>query len=149
MWWAAWASRQDAELACDEAVTSTMDDAQRADYGRTLIALSCGKDTARGLLLSATTMTGGKRSLKERIASIAQRPRTKAAAAFLLAAAVVFAVVCTFTGAPKAAPEESAAKRTEAEEASTNGVPPAEPAPAEEEIECPPTTTIPTSPAET
>jgi hypothetical protein len=50
--------------------------------------------------------------------------------------------------APKA-PEESAAKRTEAEEAATNGVPPAEPAPAEEEIECPPTTTIPTSPAET
>lgn len=106
VWWAAWASRQDAELACDEAVTSTMDDAQRANYGRTLIALSCGKDTARGLLLSATTMTGGKRSLKERIACIAQRPRTKAAAAFLLAAAIILAVVCTFTGASKIAPEE-------------------------------------------
>ena len=38
-----------------------------------------------------------------------KNPHTRAAAVFLLAAAVILAVVCTFTGAPKAAPEDPSA----------------------------------------
>ncbi|MBQ7465114.1 MAG: M56 family metallopeptidase [Oscillospiraceae bacterium] len=107
VWWAAALSRRDCEMACDEAVTAAMDTGERSAYGRTLIALSCAQPGAGNLLLSATTMTGGKKGLRERIAAIAGKPRNRAAALFLLAAAVLLAVVCTFTDGQKTPSEES------------------------------------------
>ena len=106
VWWAAALSRRDCEMACDEAVTAAMDTGERSAYGRTLIALSCAQPGAGNLLLSATTMTGGKKGLRERIAAIAGKPRSRAAALFLLAAAVLLAVVCTFTDGQKTPSEE-------------------------------------------
>lgn len=106
VWWAAALSRRDCEMACDEAVTTAMDTGERSAYGRTLIALSCAQPGAGNLLLSATTMTGGKKGLRERIAAIAGKPRNRAAALFLLAAAVLLAVVCTFTDGQKTPSEE-------------------------------------------
>lgn len=106
VWWAAALSRRDCEMACDEAVTAAMDTGERSAYGRTLIALSCAQPGAGNLLLSATTMTGGKKGLRERIAAIAGKPRNRAAALFLLAAAVLLAVVCTFTDGQKTPSEE-------------------------------------------
>ena len=74
-----------------------MGENERIDYGRTLIGLTCQKRTA--LLLTATTMTGSKRGIKERISLIAKKPRMAiyTLMAVLLIAAV--AVGCTFTGA--------------------------------------------------
>jgi beta-lactamase regulating signal transducer with metallopeptidase domain len=97
VWWAAFVSRNDSELACDEATIDRIGENERAEYGRTLISMTCQKRTA--LLITATTMTGSKGSVKERITLIAKRPRMAmyALMAVLLAAAV--AVGCTFTGA--------------------------------------------------
>ncbi|MDO4582419.1 MAG: M56 family metallopeptidase [Bacillota bacterium] len=97
VWWAASLSRRDAELACDEATINRLGESERAEYGRTLIGLTCQKRPA--LLLTATTMTGGKRSIRERIMLIAKKPKMAiyTLAAVLLIAAL--AVGCTFTGA--------------------------------------------------
>ena len=39
VWWAAFLSRQDAELACDEATVRRLGEGERAEYGRTLLRL--------------------------------------------------------------------------------------------------------------
>lgn len=98
VWYAAALSRRDAELACDEAAIEALGEERRMDYGRTLIALSCRSARANDLILTATTMTGGKRTLKERIVLIAKKPQTKAAAVFFAAVIVIFAAVFTFAG---------------------------------------------------
>ena len=97
VWWAAVLSRNDAELACDEATIKRIGENERAEYGRTLIKMTCQKRPA--FLLSATTMNGSKSSIKERIMMIAKKPKTAilTLVAVLLIAAV--AAVCTFTGA--------------------------------------------------
>jgi len=97
VWWAAALSRNDAELACDEATIRRIGEAERAEYGRTLIGMTCQKRTA--LLITATTMTGSKGSIRERIMLIAKKPKM---AVYTLIAVVLIAAVavgCTFTGA--------------------------------------------------
>ena len=102
VWLAAALSRRDAELACDEGALRRLGEEQRTAYGETLIALTCGHQKGE-LLLTATTMTGGKKSLRERIMLIAKRP--KMALYTLIASILVIAVAagCTFTGGKKSA----------------------------------------------
>ena len=88
VWWAAKLSRQDGELACDEATIRALGETERAAYGRTLIRMACGRGVSP--LLTATAMDGGKTSLHERIVLLAKKPRTAA-----------LCVGCTFTGAKK------------------------------------------------
>lgn len=97
VWWAAVLSRNDAELACDEATIKRIGESERAEYGRTLIAMTCQKRPA--LLNTATTMTGGKHGIRERITLIVKKPKM---AVYTLIAVVLIAAVavgCTFTGA--------------------------------------------------
>ena len=104
VWWAALASRNDGELACDEATVRRLGEEERVAYGRTLLALTCVKRPA--LLTTATTMTGSGKTLQARIAAIVKRPRTAAItfAVVLLIAAV--AAGCTFPGAESSEPAE-------------------------------------------
>lgn len=99
VWWAAKLSRQDGELACDEATIRALGENERAAYGRTLIRMACGRGARP--LLTATTMDGGKTSLHERIVLLAKKPRTAALAAIALVLAAALCVGCTFTGAKK------------------------------------------------
>lgn len=97
VWYAATLSRRDGELCCDESAIEVLGEGQRMDYGRTLIALSCRRG-GQDLLLNATTMVGGKATLRERVKVIAKKPQTKAAAVFLVAVIAIFAAVFTFAG---------------------------------------------------
>lgn len=99
VWWAAKLSRQDGELACDEATIRTLGESERAAYGRTLIRMDCGPGSH--VLLTATTMDGGKTSLHERIVLLAKKPRTAVAAAIVVVLATALCIACTFTGAKK------------------------------------------------
>ena len=99
VWWAAKLSRQDGELACDEATIRALGEAERAAYGRTLIRMACGRGVSP--LLTATAMDGGKTSLHERIVLLAKKPRTAALAAVAVVLAAALCVGCTFTGAKK------------------------------------------------
>ena len=105
VWLAAVLSREDCELACDEGTLRALGADERTAYGKALLALVPVCDKPQNPLLGATTMTSGKRSLKERITRIAENRQAKAAAVF--AAVTLAALVCavSFTGAPDTTPE--------------------------------------------
>ena len=105
VWWAALASRTDCELACDEGALRRLGEAERVPYGRTLLSLIPVRKAPANPLLSATTMTAGKRQLKDRITRVAENPAYLGRALF--AAVALAALVCavTFTGAKTPAPE--------------------------------------------
>lgn len=101
VWLAAYLSRRDCELSCDEGAVRLLGEENRADYGRTLVGLAVNRTTPKDLACCATTMTGGKSALKERIALLVKRPKTTAVMAALVAAACLLFAACTFTGAVK------------------------------------------------
>jgi beta-lactamase regulating signal transducer with metallopeptidase domain len=109
VWLAASLSRRDAELACDEGTIKRLGEAVRAEYGRTLIGLTCEKRSPGALFLSATTMLGGKKSIKERITLIAKKPKTALWALVAVVLAVALVAGCSFTGS-KAGPDGSTAR---------------------------------------
>ncbi len=97
VWWAAFLSRRDAELACDEATIKRLGDHERAEYGRTLIGMTCEKRAA--LLVAATTMNGSKAGIQERIVRIAKKPKMAIYTLIVVVILAMAAVGCTFTGA--------------------------------------------------
>jgi len=80
-WWnpLVWAaviySRRDGETACDEGALARLGDGERTAYGETLLALVTAKTRPADLFSFATTMTGGKRSLRDRIQQISCKPK--------------------------------------------------------------------------
>ena len=105
VWLAAVLSREDCELACDEGTLRALGADERAAYGKTLLALVPVCDKPQNPLLGATTMTSGKRSLKERITRIAENRQAKAAAVFAVVALAALLCAVSFTGAPDTTPE--------------------------------------------
>ena len=101
VWAAAIVSRRDCELACDEGTLKRLGEDERIPYGRTLLRLIPVARKPESPMLSATTMTAGKKELKDRITRIAENRRTVGIA--LLAVVAAAGVVCaaTFTGAAK------------------------------------------------
>lgn len=105
VWLAAVLSREDCELACDEGTLRALGADERAAYGKTLLTLVPVCDKPQNPLLGATTMTSGKRSLKERITRIAENRQAKAAAVFAVVALAALLCAVSFTGAPDTTPE--------------------------------------------
>lgn len=105
VWLAAVLSREDCELACDEGTLRALGADERAAYGKALLALVPVCDKPQNPLLGATTMTSGKRSLKERITRIAENRQAKAAAVFAVVALAALLCAVSFTGAPDTTPE--------------------------------------------
>lgn len=105
VWLAAVLSREDCELACDEGTLRALGADERAAYGKTLLTLVPVCDKPQNPLLGATTMTSGKRSLKERITRIAENRQAKAAAVFAVVALAALVCAVSFTGAPDTTPE--------------------------------------------
>lgn len=99
VWIAAIVSRRDCELACDEGALRQLGESERIPYGQTLLRLIPVAGRPESPMLSATTMTAGKRELKDRVTRIAENRRTVGVA--LLAVVTAAALVCalTFTGA--------------------------------------------------
>lgn len=102
VWLAAAVSRADGELACDESALAALGAAERVPYGQTLLSLIPVQAGPGDPLLSATTMTAGKRQLKDRIARIAENRQTRSAALFAVLALVAGVCAVTFTGAGNA-----------------------------------------------
>ena len=104
VWLAAWLSKQDCELYCDDCTIRRIGEERRYEYGRTLLALSETSARPSDLICSASTMSGGAKRMRERIVSIANKPKRSI---LLSAAAVIIAftaVICTFSS-PSAALE--------------------------------------------
>ena len=75
VWLAVVLSRQDSELACDEGTLRQLGEENRLAYGKTLIEMMTASPKPMDVFYCATTMTGGKGEITERIKRIAQQPR--------------------------------------------------------------------------
>ena len=105
VWLAAKLSLQDCELACDEGSIRRLGEDARTDYGKALISLTCSKRNVAALYVTATTMVGSKKSIRERIERIARQSKTSVCSLILMILIAVVAVGCTFTGSITDAPD--------------------------------------------
>lgn len=98
VWMAAYESKQDSELACDERAVRLLGESQRFSYGRTLLQLTCDEQKRIGCTGIVLTMDGSGRRMKQRVTMIALKKKKSSAAVALAALMAVFACGCTFTG---------------------------------------------------
>lgn len=68
-------NRKDSELACDSLVISKMAEIEQLEYGNSLIKLVRQRNFKIEALYPATTMTGKKKLMKERILMICNKPK--------------------------------------------------------------------------
>ena len=129
VWYAASLSRKDAELACDESTIHQLGEPERAAYGKTLLRLTC--QCPANPLRAATTMTGSKSELQERIMRIMKHPKTTIAALTAVVLIGLLAAGCTFTGKEADIELPPGPSVTEPEPAPQEPPVPETPAPAE------------------
>lgn len=90
VWLAAYLSRQDCELACDEAAVRQLTEADRRRYGELLLSLVPIKAFPADCFAVTTSMSGSARNLKERLCRIVEeKPRKKRRIVFGIAVAVL------------------------------------------------------------
>lgn len=99
VWLAAVLSKQDCELACDEAAIRLLGEEERVAYGKTLVSLIIRKTKASDIVCAATTMTGGLESVKERVRRIAEKPHRLMIVMIPVIVVMGVAAVFTFTQA--------------------------------------------------
>ena len=104
VWLAVVLSRRDCELACDEGALARLGEGERIAYGRTLVSLLTEQPRTGGLFTCATTMTGGQKSVFDRVTRIARAPRRWLWAAVVVVIAAAAACVFAF-GTAAAEPE--------------------------------------------
>ncbi len=96
VWWAAILSRRDCELSCDSAAVNRLGENQRISYGEALVAMLIPGSVS--LLHSATTMNGSKRTMRERLEFIVNRPRMLKVTLAAVAVMTLCTVLFTFGG---------------------------------------------------
>ena len=98
VWVAVRYMKQDCELACDEAVLQMLqEEAQRKEYGYTLLELA-GRQNHRAVDLTITTsMSGGAKRLKERIGMISRQKKISGMVSVLVLLILFCLAGCTFT----------------------------------------------------
>lgn len=123
VWAAAYAARQDSELACDETAVALLGEGERFTYGRTLLNLMESGDCKEGCLGMAFMLNRGEKGVRERIGALADCGRKKRAAAVTVLLAALALCGCAFTGAERDAvngaekPEEQMASGVDQETA--------------------------------
>lgn len=96
IWLAASCSRQDAELACDEAALDALGESERLAYGRTLIRLAAHQSRPCSAVCAAPMSSGG-RAIRERIRQLAHKPRRSKSAAMLAFLLIAVGGAAAFT----------------------------------------------------
>lgn len=99
VWVAAFLSKRDCELACDEAALKTLGEDERLAYGRTLVDLVASNPAPGQLLETATAMHETKKQLKERVNRIVKKPKAFLTAAIALLLVLTIVTGCAFSGA--------------------------------------------------
>lgn len=97
VWLAAYVSRQDSELACDEIAIAMLGEKERIAYGKSLLALVREGQKMMECIGCASAMSGNGRRLKERMMRITGKTNTRITTLLLLAVAMVLLAGCTFT----------------------------------------------------
>lgn len=99
VWAAAYVSKQDSELACDEAAIRLLGEKERFSYGETLLHLIGTESCMRGRIGVASTMSGGEKGIRERIFRIAKKRKYVAAVSVSVVLLATAAIAVTFSGA--------------------------------------------------
>ncbi len=107
VWLAVVLSRRDGELACDEGALKRLGDGERAAYGDTLLTLVTARPSPQDLFSFATTMSGGKRSLRERIFRIVCQPKSLVSATVAVVLLLCLTVVCAFVRKEEVIPPQA------------------------------------------
>ena len=89
VWAAAYLSRRDCELACDERAVKILGEAERLAYGKTLLKVVSHASAPAHLMQTATSMNETKKQLKERVNFIVRKPKIS------ITAAICMVLVCT------------------------------------------------------
>lgn len=110
VWAAAYAARQDSELACDEGAVRLLGESERFAYGRTLLNLLENGNGKEGCSSMAFMLDRGEKGVRERISVLAGCGGRKRMAAALVFAAALMLCGCAFTGAAKKEADETAGK---------------------------------------
>lgn len=99
VWLAAALSKRDGELACDEGAIARLGEEQRIPYGRTLVDMVAQRTLRPGDLLSCSTaMTGGRKTIQQRVALLVKKPQTVKTALFAAISVLALAAVFVFAG---------------------------------------------------
>jgi len=104
VWIAAWLSRTDCELSCDEAAVVGMGEETRIDYGRTLISMISVGRKPDTILCAATMMSSGATKIKRRLELIINNKKSVISALVVTVILLTVAACATFTSA--LSPEE-------------------------------------------
>lgn len=99
VWAAAYAARQDSELACDERAIGLLGEQERFAYGRTLLGMVCEGHRRHSYDGVVMTMEGNAKRVKERISMIAKKGKRNRGVTALVMVTAVFMCGCAFTGA--------------------------------------------------
>ncbi|MBE6977294.1 MAG: hypothetical protein E7438_01440 [Ruminococcaceae bacterium] len=97
VWVAAWFSRRDCELACDEGALKRLGEAERIAYGKSLLDVVSQASRPANLMQTATAMNETKKQLKERVNFIVKKRKIS------LIAAVCMVVLCAIVAGCAAA----------------------------------------------
>jgi len=99
VWVAAWLSRNDCELSCDEAAVIGMGEDIRIDYGRTLVSMISTKGKPDTMLCTATMMSSGAIKIKKRLEMIINNKKSVISALLVTILLLTVAACATFTSA--------------------------------------------------
>lgn len=99
VWVAAYGAKQDSELACDAAAIRLLGEADRYEYGRTLLYLLKGGSNKIGYAGMVLTMDGKESGIRERVSMIAKNHGRKKWAAAVVGVIMCVSCGCAFTGA--------------------------------------------------
>lgn len=99
VWAAAFAARQDSDLACDEAAVRLLGEEERFAYGRTLLALLQAGGSGTECPGMPLMFSGSEHSVRERIVALADKRKTEAVVLVAVLSMVLLICGCAFTGA--------------------------------------------------
>lgn len=102
VWPAAYAAKQDSELACDERAVALLGEPQRFSYGRTLLTLIHSGHDRSGACGVVLSMDGSGRRIRQRISAIADTRKRSSIAVGGVALTVLLLCGCAYTGAQTA-----------------------------------------------
>lgn len=98
VWLAARISKQDCELACDEAAIELLGESERIAYGKTLIGLITQKPEGKDYFSISTTMSGSGKEIKNRVRCIAGTHKNRILACIVVVLLAGLTFFCTVTG---------------------------------------------------
>lgn len=105
VWLAAFFSKADGELACDESAIRALGSEQRLAYGRTLVDMIAPGREASGVFCAATTMVSGSKSIRRRLQRIVSSKKTLLWAAICALLIALLGAGCAFTAPQTPTPE--------------------------------------------